>query len=242
MTAFRDLFAALAAPFVDGEARERTQAGRTFTYISARTAMNRLDDVLGPENWWDEILRLDKGVVTILTIRLPDGTTVSKSGMGGDAGMADAGDNEKSAESDAFKRASVKFGIGRYLYRDGVPEFAAHLHSATPPPARQSTPQPGNFPNREAQSTGNERTDKPVVQQRPKCGSGWIFFWCRQIGEHYQADVLIKVNKYVEEQGLPREWKSWTQQQVNDVMGRVASYCSRLPNYDGELDDMLPKA
>ena len=37
--------------------------------------------------------------------------------------MSDSGDDDKSGYSDAFKRAAVKFGVGRYLYRDGVPSF-----------------------------------------------------------------------------------------------------------------------
>jgi hypothetical protein len=55
MTQFPDLFAALAAPFEAHEVRTRTQGTRQVHYITARTAMNRLDSVLGPENWWDEV-------------------------------------------------------------------------------------------------------------------------------------------------------------------------------------------
>src|SRR5206468_2281753 len=59
-----------------------------------------------------------------LTIRLPDGSELTKCDAGGYAGMADSGDDDKSGYSDAFKRAAVKFGVARYLYRDGVPTFA----------------------------------------------------------------------------------------------------------------------
>jgi hypothetical protein len=38
--------------------------------------------------------------------------------------MSDEGDDDKSGFSDSFKRAAVKFGIGRYLYKDGVPRWA----------------------------------------------------------------------------------------------------------------------
>jgi hypothetical protein len=55
MTQFPDLFAALAAPFEAHEVRTRMQGTRQVHYITARTAMNRLDSVLGPENWWDEV-------------------------------------------------------------------------------------------------------------------------------------------------------------------------------------------
>src|SRR4051794_3400086 len=123
MTQYPDLFAALAAPFDANEVKLRNHNGRQLHYITARTAMNRLDSVLGPENWWDEYLPLENSVVCRLTVRLPDGTTVTKADAGGYAGMADQGDDDKSGFSDAFKRAAAKFGVARYLYRDGVPAF-----------------------------------------------------------------------------------------------------------------------
>jgi hypothetical protein len=119
-TKYPELFAALAAPFAAGEVKVRTQAGRQMSYVTARTVMNRLDTVVGPENWADEYESLTNSVVGRLTITLPDGRTVTKVDAGGGAGMADEGDDDKSAFSDAFKRVAVKFGVGRYLYRDGV--------------------------------------------------------------------------------------------------------------------------
>ena len=91
MTQFPDLFAALAAPFDAQEVRARTQAGRQLHYITARTAMNRLDSVLGPENWWDEYVPGENSVLCRLTVRLPDGSTLTKADAGGYAGMPDSG-------------------------------------------------------------------------------------------------------------------------------------------------------
>jgi putative DNA primase/helicase len=65
---------------------------------------------------------------------------VTKCDAGGYAGMADSGDDDKSGYSDAFKRAAVKFGVARYLYRDGVPE-TYHLFFACGP--RRLAPRPG---------------------------------------------------------------------------------------------------
>jgi hypothetical protein len=125
MTQHPALFAALSTPFEPSEVKSRSQAGRQFHYVTARTVMNRLDSVLGPESWSDSYREPnDTSVVCTLTVTLPDGRVVSKSDAGGAAGMADAGDDDKSAYSDAFKRAAVKFGVGRYLYKDGVPSFA----------------------------------------------------------------------------------------------------------------------
>jgi hypothetical protein len=119
------LWAALAAPFEPAEVKTRTQAGRQLSYVTARTVMNRLDTVLGPENWWNRYRPAGgSSVLCALTVRLPDGSTVTKCDAGGFAGMADAGDDDKSGHSDALKRAAVLFGVGRYLYRDGVPTYA----------------------------------------------------------------------------------------------------------------------
>ena len=124
MTRYPDLFAALCADFEPHEVKQRRQAGRTLDYVTARTIMNRLDTVLGPENWYDDYVPGEHSVLCRLTIILPDLTKLTKSDAGGYAGMQDEGDDDKSGYSDAFKRASVKFGIGRYLYRDGVPNYA----------------------------------------------------------------------------------------------------------------------
>src|SRR3954467_10845494 len=103
MTKHPDLFTALAAPFEPNEVKVRTQSGRQLHYITARTTMNRLDSVLGPENWWDSFVPGENSVLCTLTIRLPDGALLAKSDAGGYAGMADEGDDDKSGYSDAFK-------------------------------------------------------------------------------------------------------------------------------------------
>src|SRR6516225_9305874 len=129
------LFAPLAAPLVPTEVKLRTEAGKQLHHVTARTVMNRLDEVVGPENWWDEYAPSEHSVLCRLTVRLPDGSVLTKCDAGGFAGMADAGDDDKSGYSDAFKRAAVKFGVGRYLYKDGVPRFGLVLKAPAPEPA-----------------------------------------------------------------------------------------------------------
>ncbi len=124
MTKYPELFSALAGPFDSQELKVRNQSGRQLQYVTARTIMNRLDDVLGPENWYDSYESRENSVLCKLTIRLPDGELLTKQDAGGCAGLADSGDDDKSAFSDALKRAAVKLGIGRYLYGDGVPKFS----------------------------------------------------------------------------------------------------------------------
>jgi hypothetical protein len=137
-TKYPEIFGMLAREFRPEHIKVRTQAGRQMQYITARTVMNRLDFALGPENWWDEYRASEHSVECKLTIRLPDGQTLTKCDAGGMAGMSDPGDDDKSGYSDAFKRAAVKFGVGRHLYNDGVVSYPKDR----PPPAEAPQSQP----------------------------------------------------------------------------------------------------
>jgi hypothetical protein len=117
------LFAMLAARFPKDVIKYRKGGGQDLPYVTARTVMNRLDDVMGPENWWDDYQPIEDAVICRLTLRLPDGQIITKCDVGGNSKTQDASDVEKSGFSDAFKRAAVKFGVARYLYKDGVPDF-----------------------------------------------------------------------------------------------------------------------
>lgn len=87
-------------------------------YIDARLIQDRLDDVLGVENWEDTYELLPDGCVMCrLAIRYGGGEWVTKSDVGSPSEQPESGDRMKAAFSDALKRAAVKFGIGRYLYR-----------------------------------------------------------------------------------------------------------------------------
>jgi hypothetical protein len=127
-TRYLEIFAALAAPFPPGEVKvfppsASKMAGKRF--ITARTVQNRLDDVLGPENWWDDYRPVGRHESQLcrLTILLPDGTTLTKCDAGGESPTLDDENGPKAVVSDALKRAAVKFGIGREFYGDGVADL-----------------------------------------------------------------------------------------------------------------------
>ncbi len=94
-------------------------------YLEARDVAQRLDDVCGPENWSDSYHVLQPGpaewvVECRLSIGQGRGPNDSALPVGQremvtkcDVGL---GDDAKAAYSDAFKRAAVKFGLGRFLY------------------------------------------------------------------------------------------------------------------------------
>lgn len=87
--------------------------GLALAYIDSRDVQDRLDEVCGPENWSDSYPSLGATTVCSISIRIGD-VWVSKTDG---AGSTDV-EAEKGQLSDAFKRAAVKWGIGRYLYED----------------------------------------------------------------------------------------------------------------------------
>lgn len=93
------------------------QRALAVAYIDSRTVMDRLDDAVGPENWRDRYDILDSGTVQCTIYIKVDGEWVGKSDVGAESGQQDQEDRRKAAYSDALKRAAVKWGIGRYLYR-----------------------------------------------------------------------------------------------------------------------------
>jgi len=87
-------------------------SGIMLAYIDARDVMKRLDDVVGMENWSDTYEETAKGrMICSLSLKVNDEWIVKSDGAGNTAVEGDKG-----AISDAFKRAAVKFGVGRYLY------------------------------------------------------------------------------------------------------------------------------
>ena len=113
---------ALSAPFDPKDVKFKPQMVKNnrclaMAYIDARLIQDRLDDVLGVENWEDAYRILPDGsVMCRLKIKLGD-RWISKTDVGSPSEQPDGGDRLKAAFSDALKRAAVKFGIGRYLYR-----------------------------------------------------------------------------------------------------------------------------
>jgi hypothetical protein len=118
----RHITRALAVPFDPAFVRFKpavVQGNRALAlaYVDARAIQDRLDEVLGVEGWQDDYEILPDGsVVCRLRLWLGD-DWVTKVDVGGPSEQPDGGDRLKAAFSDALKRAAVKFGIGRYLYR-----------------------------------------------------------------------------------------------------------------------------
>jgi len=102
----------LKQPFSKNELTWRPGGGGNYlAYIDARCAMKRLDDVVGIDGWQDSYKSLDGRTVCELSLKI-NGVWITKTDGAGDTNIEGA----KGGLSDAFKRAAVKFGVGRYLY------------------------------------------------------------------------------------------------------------------------------
>ena len=142
-----------------------------------RAIQDRLDDVLGVEGWQDEYTTLEDGsVVCRLRLRLGD-DWITKMDVGSPSEQPDGGDRLKAAFSDALKRAAVKFGIGRYLYRLPATwcEYDAQKKQFTRPPTLPAFAQPNN-PDKTARpgrSAGREpRKDVLAKGAKPAPANG----------------------------------------------------------------------
>lgn len=116
------VFEQLAAPFPPdrvswrvGSTNKDKNRGMALAFIDARDVMERLDDVIGPGRWSNRYPHANGKTVCEIGVLIQDLDPVQwvwKSDGAGDTEY----EAEKGALSDAFKRAAVRWGIGRYLY------------------------------------------------------------------------------------------------------------------------------
>ena len=141
----QEIFDGLSAPFASEQISWRVGStnknyrkdgeplkGKPLAYIDARDVMDRLDAIVGPANWQCEYVDVGNNATCCRLGVFIDGLGwVWKSDGAGQTDM----EGEKGQFSDAFKRAAVRWGIGRYLYdidaasieldnRGGIPKEA----------------------------------------------------------------------------------------------------------------------
>ncbi len=112
----------LGAPFDAEDVKFKPQQvsgnrALAIPYITARAVMDRLDEVVGMTGWSDHYEFLPDGNVKCTLSLKVGGEWLAKEDVGGQSGQPDEGDKCKAAVSDALKRAAVKWGVGRDLYR-----------------------------------------------------------------------------------------------------------------------------
>lgn len=109
----------LSSPFPPEEVEWRITAkskdntkGLVAAYINNRAVMNRLDNVVGFNNWQSKFICNNDGAVCELSIKI-DGEWITKSDGASNTDI----EAVKGGLSNAMKRAAAQWGIGRYLYK-----------------------------------------------------------------------------------------------------------------------------
>ena len=97
--------------------------GTALAYIDARDVMKRLDDVCGPAGWQCRYPLSESGLLICDVGLKIDNEWIWKANGAGDTQV----EAEKGKASDAFKRAAVLWGVGRYLY--GLPAVWVDLEN-----------------------------------------------------------------------------------------------------------------
>lgn len=125
-------FVALREPFPESAIRWRIGArskdnsrGQALPYLDPRAVQERLDEVIGAENWQVSYREIRDGVLCRLEIYC-NGEWVAKEDVASYNPVSEEAADErvnrrrdmavKGAYSDAFRRAAAMWGIGRYLY------------------------------------------------------------------------------------------------------------------------------
>jgi hypothetical protein len=160
---------ALSAPFDPANVKFKPAVvsgsrALALAYVDARAIQDRLDEVLGVEGWQDDYEALADGSV-ICRLKLKLGQRwITKVDVGGPSEQPDGGDRMKAAFSDALKRAAVKFGIGRYLYR--LPSQWVDYD-----PQRRQFVQPPKLPPMALPARAKPSASKPVGHTLPANGA-----------------------------------------------------------------------
>ncbi len=102
-----------------GRKNQEKTKGALLAYIDARDVMERLDRACGFENWQCRYSLAESGLlicdIGLRVIRAQGEEWIWRANGAGDTQV----EAEKGKCSDAFKRAAVMWGVGRYLY--GLP-------------------------------------------------------------------------------------------------------------------------
>ena len=94
-----------------GATNQDKTSGIGLAYIDARDVMRRLDDAVGFDSWQCRYTHATNLIICEIGLCI-DSDWMWRSNGAGETAV----EGEKGGCSDAFKRAAVMWGIGRYLY------------------------------------------------------------------------------------------------------------------------------
>lgn len=110
-------FRLLKAEEIEVRVKQASEKGAVaLVYKTSRVDMDILDETVGAENWADDYREIKGNLYCGIGIRAGAGEPFVWKWDCGVESREDAGNEKKGEASDAFKRAGVKWGIGRELY------------------------------------------------------------------------------------------------------------------------------
>jgi hypothetical protein len=272
----KEIIAKLCAPFPP-ELIEMIpgRGGEQFASVDARAYFNRLDEQL-PFGWRDsyrmEEIALpggEKVPVCVCTLELSiDGQWIPRSAGATIRFMTekvhgeqkdDIRNSVKTMFTESFKLAAAKFGIGRYLYRQGVPDYAV-VEFQGEDRSWVAAPDPTVSSAQEQRRVQQAPARPPQGQQQrtqtgpPKTGSGlwkWLSDEQQRTNDPALKDDVIE---YGRTNGFAGRMVDWTPEQVAKAYawlqngdqanapnpGRPNEPASRVDTYDDQQEDDIP--
>lgn len=139
----------LSLPFNETEVKWRISqsgiagSGRPYAtvvpYLDARSVMQRFDNILGADRWHNTVVEIKEGFLATITVLCGNDDNLIPISKQDVAELSNI-EATKGGASDAFKRAAVLWGVGRYLYNTGkhFAEFIDSPNNSKPPGAYSS--------------------------------------------------------------------------------------------------------
>lgn len=217
---------------VQSFSRYKAQAA-CIAYVDSRQVQDLLDSVVGPENWQDTYEEIFGDLYCHLSIKCND-EWVTKT----DCGIHSKTEKEKGRASDAFKRAAVKWGVGRFLYalkiqyvdanekstgsnkpycvdRNGKRIWDLSEHLGGNNTGKQSKPEKKKETKSVSKKNYTEYTPNHIKKESMATDAQrkrMFALGCEAFGKH---DAVKSLKKNAEELGLPESSKDYTKEQIN---------------------------
>ena len=158
-----DLMERLQEPFDESLMEWKPERGNELPYFHWTVYQQRLDRVCGM-NWTADFVNHGDGQIECeVSIKFPCGTVVRRSDVGEDEEITIKATGEVrrifgTGRAQAFKRAAVAFGVGRYVYQmkprkkgQRPPQRAQQTPAQQAPPPQQEAPPPAQNGNGKVQ-------------------------------------------------------------------------------------------
>jgi hypothetical protein len=245
-----DIFARLLAPFEEKEIKFKpavVTGGRALAlpYVDARVVMDRLDDVVGIGNWQDDYEFLPDGsCICRLRLRI-NGEWIQKMDVGGESEQPDEGDRRKAALSDALKRAAVKFGVARYLYRQEAQwaDYDAQKKKFVGKPRLPASAQPQKPANRIAEKPPTKAAEAALPATGQELYERLERFDRLGADKHYfrRGTMTTHVMDYAKRKLFPEEFARWEREHIADAVREAKVFFEEKKAYEEAKEKPVPE-